>query len=380
MPALRGQGQPVETDFMDIHHLIAWGIFLALVLVMLAIDLLVLHRKPHEIRFKEALVGSLVPVGFALLFTGVVFYAYQSRYLLPPTGIHPESAKLYPKEGAGAEACLMFLTGYLVELSLSADNIFLFVVLMAFFRVPRALQHRVLFWGVIGALVMRGVMILAGTALISRFEWILYVFGVFLLCTGAKMIFAGGEPKDPSNNIAVRFARKVLPFSDAYDGERFFVRVNGRLVATTLFLVLICIEFTDLVFALDSIPAIFGITLDPFIVFSSNVLAILGLRSMYFLLAGIIDRFHLLKYGLALVLGFVGLKMILPGAAEVVNHFWGGNHVWGIDKFVSLGVIVFCLAGSIVASMVVRPAKHHRNPLRQAASPRERIEKAGSSD
>jgi tellurite resistance protein TerC len=350
---------------MDLHHVIAWGIFLALVLVMLAVDLLVLHRKPHEIRFKEALIGTLVPVGFAVLFTGVVYMAYQYQYLVPPEGIRPEAAKLYPKAGDGAEASIMFLTGYLVELSLSADNVFLFVVLMGFFRVPRELQHRVLFWGVMGALVMRGIMILAGTALIARFEWIIYLFGAFLIFTGGKMLFAGDEPKDPSDNIAVRLARRFLPFHDAFDGQRFFTRVNGKRVATTLFLVLVCIEFTDLVFALDSIPAIFGITLDPFLVFSSNVLAILGLRSMYFLLAGVIDRFHLLKYGLSAVLGFVGVKMVLPGVAELVNHFSGSHHEWHINKYVSLGVIVLCLAGSIVASMLIPSRKHHDNPLDQ---------------
>jgi tellurite resistance protein TerC len=350
-------------EFMDLHHFIAWGVFLALVLVMLAIDLLVLHRKPHEIRFKEALIGTLVPVGMALLFTGVVYLAYQTQYLVPPADIRPEAARFYPRVGGGAEACIMFLTGYLVELSLSADNVFLFVVLMGFFRVPRELQHRVLFWGVIGALVMRGLMIFAGTALITRFEWIIYLFGVFLIFTGGKMLFAGDEPKDPSDNIAVRLFRRFLPVHDAFEGQRFFTRVSGKWGATTLFLVLVCIEFTDLVFALDSIPAIFGITLDWFLVFTSNVLAILGLRSMYFLLAGIIDRFHLLKYGLAAVLGFVGVKMILPGVAEAVNHWTGSHHVWEIDKYVSLGVIVICLAGSIVASTLIPSGTHHRNPL-----------------
>jgi tellurite resistance protein TerC len=348
---------------MDLHHFIAFGVFLAVVLVMLAVDLLVLHRKPHEIRFREALIGALVPVGLAVLFAGVVYFAYQNRYLEPPAGIPPEQVRLYPRAGDGAEACIMFLTGYLVELSLSADNVFLFVVLMSFFRVPRELQHRVLFWGVLGALVMRGIMIFAGAALIARFEWIIYLFGVFLVFTGGKMLFAGDEPKDPSNNIAVRLARRFLPIHHAFEGQRFFTRVRGKRMATTLFLVLVCIEFTDLVFALDSIPAIFGITLDWFLVFSSNVLAILGLRSMYFLLAGIIDRFHLLKYGLAAVLGFVGVKMVLPGAAEIVNHFAGTHFVWGIGKYVSLGVIVLCLTGSIVASMWIPARKHHGNPL-----------------
>jgi tellurite resistance protein TerC len=371
--AVVGSARQAGTEYMDLFHILAGSGFLLLVLVLLAIDLLVLHRKPHEIRFKEALIGALVPVGFALVFTGAIFWLYESGILAPPATVSAESRKFYPQNGL--DASLMYLTGYLVELSLSADNVFLFVVLMGFFRVPRELQHRVLFWGVIGALVMRGIMILAGTALILRFEWIIYLFGAFLIFTGGKMLFGGDDPKDPGDTIAVRLVRKLLPIQDGFEGQRFFTRVNGKRVATTLFLVLVCIEFTDLVFALDSIPAVFGITLDWYLVFTSNVLAILGLRSMYFLLAGIIDRFHLLKYGLAAVLGFVGVKMVLPGAAEAVNHFTGSHHEWAINKYVSLGVVVVCLAGSIVASMLVRPDHHHRNPLRNRAAAKGHAEK-----
>jgi tellurite resistance protein TerC len=233
-----------------------------------------------------------------------------------------------------------------------------------------------LFWGVLGALVMRGILI-ATAAKLAQFEWVIVVFGVFLVFTGCKMFFAGAEPKDPSDNVAVRLVRRLLPIHPSLEGQNFFTRVNGRRMATTLFLVLVCIEFTDLVFALDSIPAIFGITLDPYIVFTSNILAILGLRSMYFLLAGIIDRFHLLKFGLALVLGFVGVKMILPGAAAALNHFTGSHHVWELDKYVSLGVVVLCLTGSIVASLLVPSARHHRNPLNVSATVRG---KAGKTD
>jgi tellurite resistance protein TerC len=350
---------------MPLHHVIAWAVFLGLVLVLLAIDLLVLHRKPHEVHLKEALIGSLIPVTAALLFVGAIFWAYQTHWM--DLGIIPAgaNAKFYPD--TGHEAALLFVTGYLVELSLSADNVFLFVILMTFFRVPSQLQHRVLFWGVIGALLMRGVMILAGSALLTQFEWVIYLFGAFLLFTGIKMFFSGEEAKDPSDNLAVRLARKIFPVHDGYDGKHFFTRINGRRVATTLFLVLVCIEFTDLVFALDSIPAIFGITHDAFIVFTSNVFAILGLRSMYFLLAGVMDRFHLLKYGLALVLGFVGLKMVLPGVAEIYNHFRGTQHEWEVGKYVSLGVIVFCLTASIVASLVFPSRKRHSNPLKDEA-------------
>ncbi len=356
---------------MDLQHVIAWGIFLAFVLVMLAIDLLVLHRKPHEIHLREALLGALIPVACALLFIGVIYFAYQYHFFNLgnlPAGINPADhlARLYPANGR--EAALLFLTGYIVEVSLSADNVFLFVVLMAFFKVPRQFQHRVLFWGVLGALVMRGIMILAAAKL-AQFEWVIYIFGAFLLFTGLKMLFAGAEPKDPSNNIAVRLVRKILPFHDGFDGQNFFTRVHGKRIATTLFLVLVCIEFTDLVFALDSIPAIFGITLDPFIVFTSNIFAILGLRSMYFLLAGIMDKFHLLKYGLALVLGFVGVKMVLPGIAELTTHYTGAPHTWEIDKYVSLAVIVLCLAGSVLASLLWPTGQHHPNPLNSKTEP-----------
>jgi tellurite resistance protein TerC len=350
---------------MLLHHILAWTAFLGLVLVMLAIDLFVLHRKPHVIRLKEAFIGTLIPVISASLFAVAVFFAYQHRFM--DLGA---ANKDYPEGINGAQATLMFVTGYLMELSLSADNVFLFVVLMAFFKVPPQLQHRVLFWGVMGALIMRAIMILAGTALLSQFHWIIYLFGAFLLFTGVKMFFSSDEPKDPANNFTVRLVRKMFPFHEGYDGPRFFTRINGKRLATTLFLVLICIEFTDLVFALDSIPAVFGITLDPYLVFTSNVFAILGLRSMYFLLAGVIDRFYLLKYGLALVLGFVGVKMVLPLGAEVINHYTGSKFTGKIDQFIALGVIVLCLAGSIIASLLFPSAKHHQNPLVQGKAVR----------
>jgi tellurite resistance protein TerC len=355
---------------MDWHHFIAWAIFLAFVLVMLGIDLFVLHRKPHAIQMKEALIGAAVPVFAAMLFAGAVYFAYKHNvFNLAELPAHVEAkgpeARYYPT--AGHEAAILFITGYLVEVSLSADNVFLFVVLMTFFRVPRELQHRVLFWGVLGALVMRGAMILAGTALIARFEWIIYLFGAFLIYTAFKLMFGGDAPKDPSDNIAVRLTRKFLPFQQGFDGQNFFTMVNGRRVATTLFLVLVCIEFTDLVFALDSIPAIFGITRDPFIVFTSNVFAILGLRSLYFLLAGIMDKFHFLKYGLAVVLGFVGVKMLLPGAGHLYGHFYGGTHHWEVDKYVSLAVIILSLAASIVLSLLIPSKEHHANPLEEPA-------------
>ncbi len=350
---------------MSWEHVIAWGIFLAIVLLLLAVDLFVLHRKPREIRLKEAFLGTLVPVIAATLFCGALWYAYNTHFL--DLGVHaqhnltPSRARLYPTDGNSA--VILFATGYLVELSLSADNVFLFVILMSFFRVPRELQHRVLFWGVTGALVMRGIMILMGTALLTQFHWIVYIFGAFLIIAGFRMMFA--KPKDPSDNLAVRIMRKTFPIKEGYEGKKFFTRVNGKRAATTLFLVLVCIEFTDLVFALDSIPAIFGITQDAYIVFTSNVFAILGLRSMYFLLAGVMDRFHLLKYGLALVLGFVGVKMLLPAAEALYSRMTGtpNTETWDVSPYISLAIVIGILAASIIASLLIPSKEHHDNPM-----------------
>lgn len=336
----------------------AWGAFLALVLGLLAIDLFVLHRKPHEIRFKEALIGSLIPITMAVLFAGAVYFAYENHWLdlgLIPAHVSEAQKKFWPD--TGSEAVVMYLTGYVVELSLSADNVFLFLVLMNFFAVPLALQHRVLFWGVMGALVMRGVMIGVGAALLAKFGWIIYIFGAFLIFTGIKMFFPSKEESNPAESPAVKLIEKIIPIHHKFEGKDFFIRLNGKLYGTTLLLVLVAIEFTDLVFALDSIPAIFGITLDPFIVFTSNVFAILGLRSMYFLLAGVMDKFHLLKYGLAFVLTFVGIKMLLPLAGTLYASMSKiEDPHWHMNPMVSLTVIVGALAASVIASLMI-PAK-----------------------
>lgn len=352
---------------MEFHHLLAWVIFLAFVLVMLAIDLFVLHRKPHVINFKEALIGALIPVAAAMLFIGAIYWAYETHFLdmgILPAGVAGTQAeRFYPT--TGADASLLYLTGYLVELSLSADNVFLFILIMNFFKVPRQLQHGVLFWGVLGALVMRAIMILLGVEIIRQFHYIIYFFGAFLIFAGVKLLFSQ-EEKDPSQNLAVRTLRKLVPIHDGYEGKKFFIRKNGRLFATSLFVVLVCIEFTDLIFALDSIPAIFGITLDSYIIFTSNVFAILGLRSMYFLLAGVMDKFHLLKYGLAVVLAFVGVKMLVPGAAELYGWWTLGKpdaYHWHVDKYLSLGIIAGALTLSIVASLLFPSKAHHHNPL-----------------
>jgi len=292
-----------------------WAAFWILVLIMLALDLGVFHRKAHQVSSREALTWSAVWVALSLAFNGVVYYF------------------------RGPEKGLEFLTGYVIEKALSVDNIFIFVVLFGTFAVPKVLQHRVLFWGVIGALLLRGIMIGLGTALIERFHWILYIFGAVLVITGIKMIAGRNEEPHPEKNPVYRFISRLVPSTPEYDGQKFFTRRSGRMLATPLFLVLIAVEVTDLVFAVDSIPAIFAVTTDPFIVYSSNVFAILGLRSMYFVLAGVIEKFRYLKVGLAMILNFVGGKMLIAG-------------VYKVPILVSLGVIVFILTMSIVASVV----------------------------
>jgi tellurite resistance protein TerC len=313
-----------------------WTIFSVFVLGMLALDLGVFSRKPHEVRFKEALAWSIVWVVLSLLFNGWIYLKF------------------------GSQKALEFLTGYVIEKALSVDNIFVFVVLFAAFAVPKIYEHRVLFWGVIGAIVMRAIFIGLGAALISRFHWIMYVFGAILIVTGIRLMIQSEHEPHPERNPMFRFARKLIPAVPEYHGKKFFVKLDGRWFATPLFLVLVAIEATDVVFAVDSIPAIFAITEDPFLVYTSNIFAILGLRAMYFLLAGIIDRFHLLKLGLAIVLLFVGVKMVI---AE-----W-----YKVPIGVSLGVIFLVLAGSVAASLIW--------PKRVSSAPLEdpRDEPAGSA-
>ncbi|HVX86223.1 MAG TPA: TerC/Alx family metal homeostasis membrane protein [Phycisphaerae bacterium] len=340
---------------MNPNHLLAWGLFLAFILALLALDLFVLHRKPHAIQLKEAAFGALVPVLAACGFVGLVYLAYQHHWLdlgiiHDPRLLARHEAYYHPTEGK--PAALQFVTGYLVELSLSADNVFLFVLLLNFFRTPPELQHRVLFWGVLGALFMRALMIILGGALLAEFHWVIYIFGGFILLAGCKMFFGGDAERDPSRSLAYRFAHKALPIHPGFVGKNFFTKVNGRRFATTLFVVLLCIEFTDLIFALDSIPAIFGITKDTFLVFTSNVFAILGLRSMYFLLASVIDRFHYLRHGLSFILAFVGIKMLLPLASDgyaAMAH--APDPDWHITEGVSLAVILTGLAVAALASL-----------------------------
>jgi tellurite resistance protein TerC len=297
-----------------------WAGFTLFVLSVLALDLGVFHRKAHAVTTREAATWTVVWVSMAAVFGGWIFYT------------------------EGRQPALEFAAGYLVEEALSVDNLFVFILVFSYFKVPDELRHRVLFWGIIGALVMRGAMIAAGAALIHNFHWIIYVFGAFLVYTGLKMAFKGGEEIDPEHNPVLRLVRRFTPVTHGYRGQHFFVRETGpegvvRWVATPLFVVLVLVETTDLVFAVDSIPAIFGVTQDPFIVYTSNVFAILGLRSLFFLLAGVIEKFHFLRFGLAAVLAFVGAKMLLSGR-------------YPIPIGVSLGVIAGLLATSVVASLL----------------------------
>ncbi|MBC7673020.1 MAG: TerC family protein [Polaromonas sp.] len=290
-----------------------WVAFNAFVLGMLAIVLGVFHRNAHEVTVREAGIWSAVWVALALAFNFGIYAMW------------------------GAEPALQFLAGYLIEKSLSVDNIFVFVMLFSYFAVPAKYQHRVLFWGILGALVMRGLFIAVGAYMLEQFHWVIYLFGAILVLTGIKMA-RRVEAYDPSANPALALARRLLPLTDRYHGPRFWVKEGGKWVATPLFLVLLLVEVTDLVFAIDSIPAIFAVTKEPFLVYTANVFAILGLRSMYFLLAGIVHRFVYLNYGLAAVLVFVGVKMLLVD-------------VFKIPVSVSLAVVAGLIGGAIILSL-----------------------------
>lgn len=306
-----------------------WVAFIVFVLVMLALDLFVFGgRKAHRVSVREAATWSLVWVSLALLFNAGLWW-----YLSGTAG--PEIAD---------RKALEFLTGYLIEKSLSVDNIFVFVLVFSFFKVPEEYQHRILFWGILGALIMRGVLIAVGTALIDNFSWIIYVFGAFLIFTGVRMAVQKEHGVDPDRNPLVRALRRVMPVTDQYHGAKFLIRRNTTIHATPLLVVLLVVEFTDLIFAVDSIPAIFAVTRDPFVVYTSNVFAILGLRALYFALAGVIHRFHYLKLGLAIVLVFVGVKMLLGHTTYAIPIAW------------SLAVIGGILAVSVVASLLRPPA------------------------
>ncbi len=307
-----------------------WAGFILFVLIMLAIDLGVLNRKAHVVSTREALIWSGFCVLLALGFNVVIYFIYERHWLGEPVA---GGVVLH-----GKQAALEFFTGWLIEQSLSLDNIFVIAMIFSYFRVPQKYQHRTLFWGIIGALIMRGAMIGAGAELIKRFDWINYVFGGMLILTAVKMLRSGNEKVEPERNPLVKLARKLYPVTGDFHEQKFFVRIDGKRAITPMLLVLLVIESTDLLFAVDSIPAIFAITKESFIVFTSNVFAILNLRSMYFVLASAIEKFKYLKPSLVFVLAFVGVKMILA-------------HHYPIETPVSLGMIVGILSVGVIASV-----------------------------
>jgi tellurite resistance protein TerC len=306
-------------------NLYFWIGFHIFIFLMLALDLGIFHKKIHKVPVKEAIIWSIVWISLALIFSICI------------------ALFIYPEPDLGKTKALEFLTGYVIEYSLSVDNIFVFILIFSYFKVDDRYQHKVLFWGILGALIMRAIFIFAGVALINRFHWIVIIFGVFLVFTGIRMLFQREAPADPEKNPIVRFFRKFLPVTHEFHGDRLFIKQNRRLYATPLFLVLVIIETSDLIFAVDSIPAILAISKDTFIVYTSNIFAILGLRSLYFAVAGIMGYFRYLKIGLAFVLTFVGLKMLLA-----FFHF-------EISIVLSLIIIISILLISILSSVIIKP-------------------------
>lgn len=307
-----------------------WLGFLLLVALMLALDLGVFNRHAHVIKAKEALLWTAFWILLALVFNVAIYFMYENNWL----NIGNADGELLP----GGQAALQFFTGYIVEKSLSLDNIFVIAVIFSYFKVPAMYQHRVLFWGIVGAVILRGAMIVAGTALIERFTWMTYIFGGLLIATAVKMMITRHETLEPDKNPLVRLARRFYPVSKDFEGQHFFTHLEGRRAMTPMFLVLLVIESTDVLFAIDSIPAIFAVTHDPFLVFTSNIFAILGLRSLYFALAAMMDKFRYLKHSLVFVLSYVGVKMIL-------------THHHPIPTTTSLIVIASLLTVGILASI-----------------------------
>ena len=308
-----------------------WIAFLALIAFVIALDLGVFHRKSHVISLPEAIGWTVTWIALALVFNVGVYFLYE---------LNPHGWDIDTQQLSGADAAIQFFTGYLVEKSLSIDNIFVIAMIFAHFRVPLAEQHRVLFWGILGAVVLRGLMIFGGIALINRFEWITYLFGAILIYSAAKILIIRHDTVDIANSRVIRAIRRLYPVTEQYHGSHFFTVVDGVRMATPLFVALVLVETSDVMFAVDSIPAIFAITKDPFIVFTSNIFAVLGLRSLYFVLAGLMDRFRYLKLSLVFLLGYIGVKMLL------VHHY-------PIPNVVSLAVIAGILAIGIIASTAV---------------------------
>ncbi len=303
-----------------------WIAFIILIVIFLALDLGVFHKNPHAVSTKEAINWTMVWVSVSLAFSGVIYQVYQQ-------GLTENINNLTPQQ-----AVLDYLTGYVIELSLSLDNIFVIAVIFTYFGIPKAYQHRVLFWGILGAIFFRAIMIVLGVVLINRFSFMTYLFGLLLLYSAYKMLFSDDKEVDPRRNPLVKLVKRFFPVVNRFVGNKFFVRKGKYRAATPLFIALLVVETTDVLFAIDSIPAILAITTDPFLVFSSNIFAILGLRSLYFVLASMLDKFHLLKYSLVFILAFVGVKMILI-------------HTVHFPEWLSLGVIFVSLATGIIASL-----------------------------
>jgi tellurite resistance protein TerC len=328
-----------------------WVGFVVFVLVMLGLDLFVINRNPHVVKAKEALAWTVVCVVLALVFTGAVYFIYSHNWLGIGTQFiqnhapDADAAAITTRHSLGLQAAIEFLTGWIIEYSLSLDNIFIIAVIFAHFRVPLPYQHRVLFWGILGALVMRGIMIAAGAAIIGLSDWMVFLFGGIVIFAAIKLLVQKESQFDEDRSWVVRLTRRLVPVTAGFREDRFFVRENGVFAITPLFLVLLVVESTDVIFAVDSIPAIFAITRDPFLVFTSNVFAILGLRSLYFVLAALMDKFAHLKYSLAFVLAFVGVKMVLDGFHIKINDW------------VSFGVICVSLAVGVVVSIALAKKK-----------------------
>lgn len=315
-----------------------WIGFIALVIFLLVLDLGVFHKKDHVISVKEALLWTGFWIVLALLFGIFIYYAYEDHFF----GIAIDSHSI----NSGNDALLKYYTGYIIEKSLSLDNIFVIALIFSYFGVPLQYQHRVLFYGILGALVFRAIMIIAGSALIQNFSWMIYVFGGILIITAVKMLFSNHEEVDPEKNFLVKLAKKIFPVSEKIEGHNFFTKINGKTAITPLFLVLVVIENTDVIFAVDSIPAIFAVTTDPFIVFTSNVFAILGLRSLYFALAAMMNKFKYLKISLVFILAYVGVKMLL-------------SNFYHIPTLISLGIIIAAISIGITVSLIT--AKDDKN-------------------
>jgi len=321
--------ESIDPELQEIMTPIIWVAFLLFIFGMVALDLGVFHRQLKAPTVRDAVVWTLIWIALALIFNVSVYMLYENNF---------EWASLASERLTGQQAASQFLLGYVLEKSLSVDNIFVIAMIFSYFRVPLELQHRVLFWGILGAVILRGFMIAVGVSLINRFDWIVYVFGALLIYTAIKMMLLRHETVEPEENTLVRLARRWLPFTDRYHGKHFFVKLDERHVATPLFLALLMVESSDVMFAVDSIPAVFAVTRDPFIVFTSNMFAVLGLRSLYFVLAGYMERFRYLKHSLVFILAYVGIKMMLS------NHYH-------IPIGVSMAFILGILLMGVVASL-----------------------------